>query len=75
MIKGRYVATITLDIRIDENEPGLLPFDELREKVVNGELDKSIVAVLSDAYGNISSVGLNRQYADLYRVDGGVDNG
>lgn len=76
MIKGRYVATIVLDICFDENEPNVRDFEEMKMAVTGGELDKAIAAMLSeDICGGFAAVGLNRQYADLYRVDGGTDNG
>lgn len=31
MIKGKYVAMVEIDISIDENKPGLMPFDEMKE--------------------------------------------
>ena len=30
MIKGKFVATIEIDIAVDENTPGLLPFEKLK---------------------------------------------
>lgn len=74
MIKGRYVATIVMDFKIDENTLGLLPFDELKRRVTNGELDNGIVAILSKEFGDLCSIGLTKQYADLYHVDGGAEN-
>lgn len=72
MIKGKYVATIVLNICYDENMSGILPFEKVREKLMGGELDKTIVELLSDEIGDgFCSVGLNRQYADLYRTEGG----
>ena len=68
MIKGKYVATIELNFNVDESTDGLLPFETLQAKVTGGELDKA------DEFGELCSVGLNKQYADLYLVDGGNDN-
>ena len=75
MIKGKYVATIELNFNVDESTDGLLPFETLQAKVTCGELDKAIVAVISDEFGELCTVGLNKQYADLYLVDGRADNG
>lgn len=74
MIKGKYVATIELNFNVDESTDGLLPFETLQAKVTGGGLDKAIVAVISDEFGELCSVGLNKQYADLYLVDGGNDD-
>lgn len=75
MIKGKYVATITLDICYDEHEPDVLPFEKVKERITGGLLDKMIAAVLSDELGEeFCSVGLKRQYADLHYTEGGADN-
>lgn len=58
----------------EEENDIILPFETLQAKVTCGELDKAIVAVISDEFGGLCSVGLNKQYADLYLVDGGNDN-
>lgn len=50
MIKGKYVATIELNFNVDESTDGLLPFETLQAKVTCGELDKAIVAVISDEF-------------------------
>ena len=31
MIKGKFVATIEIDIDVDENTPNLLPFEKLKD--------------------------------------------
>ena len=31
MIKGKFVATIEIDIDVDENTPNLLPFEKLNK--------------------------------------------
>ena len=67
MIKGRYVATVLIDFNIDESEPGLYPLKKLKAIVTEGDLDKFLVAMISDEMPNGCSVGLNRQYADLYK--------
>lgn len=33
MIKGIYVAQVRIDIAVDENTPGLLPFDQMQKAV------------------------------------------
>ena len=35
MIKGKFVATIEIDIAVDENTPNLLPFEKLKPAVHN----------------------------------------
>lgn len=68
-IKGKYVATIELNFNFDENLNGLLPFETLKGKVTGGDLDDAILAMLADEFGDLASVEMNRQYADLYRAE------
>ena len=47
MIEGKFVATIEIDIAIDENTPNLLPFEELKEAVHN-EMEVAVKDMLCD---------------------------
>lgn len=66
MIKGRYVATIEIDIAIPEDTPNLLPFDEIREKAYNG-LDAELHDLIQDEFDGVGAVRVTKQYADIYR--------
>lgn len=39
MIKGRYVAQVTIDYEVKEDMPGLLPFEKLKDVVQNQTTD------------------------------------
>ena len=52
MIKGRYVAQVTIDYAIKENMPGLLPFEKLKDVVQNQTTD-AIKAMLEDEMSKI----------------------
>ena len=68
-IKGKYAATIELNFNFDENLNGLLPFETLKGMVTGGKLDDTIVAMLADEFGDLASVKIKRQYADLYSTE------
>ena len=68
MIKGKYVATVTLDFCVDEKAKGLLPFDKLK-KQVHEETTAYIENLLADEFEDIGSVCVVQQYADLYRTE------
>ena len=68
MIKGKFVATIEIDIAFDENMPGLLPFEELKEAVHN-EMEIAIKDMLCDEFGDVATVKVTKSFADLYRTD------
>lgn len=71
-VKGRYVATVILDIEYDESEGR--PFDEVYREIHSGGMAMAI----SDAIGenimdtSMGSFTVEQQYADLYRVDEGL---
>lgn len=69
MIKGRYVGTVTLDICVDENKPGSLPFEKMKESVMN-DLSGEIKSLLEDEVGDSATVSITQQFADLYIANG-----
>ena len=68
MIKGRYVATVEIDFSISENEPGLLPFDEICNNWQNNttELLIEIIQNELEPYGRVK---ITQQYRDVYRCN------
>ena len=68
MIKGKFVATIEIDIAFDENTPGLLPFEELKEAVQN-EMEIAVKDMLCDEFGDVATVKVTKTFADLYRTE------
>ena len=67
MIKGKFVATIEIDIDVDENAPGLLPFEKLKGAVHN-DMETSIKDMLYEEFGEIATVKVTKTFADLYRT-------
>jgi hypothetical protein len=65
MIKGKYVAKIEIDILVDENTPGLLPFDQLKN-VVHNETTAAVKSVLDDEFSAVGTVTVSQQFADLW---------
>ena len=68
MIKGKFAATIEIDIAVDENKPGLLPFEKLKE-VVHNEMEADVNDMLCEEFGNIATVKVTKTFADLYRTE------
>ena len=69
MIKGKFVATIEIDIVIDENTPNLLPFEKMKAAVHNG-METAVKDMLCDEFGDIATVKVTKSFADLYRTEG-----
>ena len=66
MIKGKFVATIEIDIAVDENAPGLLPFEKLKEAVHN-DMETAGKDLRCEEFGDIANVTVTKTFADLYR--------
>ena len=68
MIKGKFVATIEIDIAVDENTQNLLPFEKLKEAVHN-EMEVAVKDMLCEEFGDVATVKVTKTYADLYRTE------
>ena len=69
MIKGKFVATIEIDIAIDENTPNLLPFEKLKGAVHN-DMEVAVKDMLCEEFGDIATVKVTKTFADLYKTEG-----
>ena len=68
MIKGKFVATIEIDIAVDESTPNLLPFEKLKKAVHNG-MEVAVKDMLCEEFGDIATVKVTKTFADLYRTE------
>ena len=68
MIKGKFVATIEIDIATDENTANLLPFEKLKAAVHN-DMETAIKDMLCKEFGDIATVKVTKTFADLYRTE------
>lgn len=66
MIKGRYVATVVIDIAIPEDTPDLLSFEEIRAHAFDNTTEE-IKSMLQEEIGSDGTVTVTQQYADIYR--------
>ena len=69
LINGKFVATIEIDIAIDENTPNLLPFEKLKEAVHN-DMEVAVKDMLCEEFGDVATVKVTKTFADLYRTEG-----
>ena len=69
MIKGKFVATIEIDIAVDENTPNLLPFEKLKG-VVQNDMEIALKDMLCDEFRDVATVKVTKSFADLYQVEG-----
>lgn len=66
MIKGRYVATVVIDIVVPEDTPNLLPFEEMRAHAFDNTTEE-IRSMLQKEIDSDGTVTITQQYADIYR--------
>ena len=73
-IKGKYVATVTITLDVDENKSGLLPYEEIEQGWKRGLNDgvKSAIQheIIDDDLGKLE---VTQTYCDIYRVEEGEE--
>lgn len=67
MIKGKYIGTIELNFNINENTPGLIPFEKIKEAVTGSRINFAIAGALSEEFGDLCDIGVTKQFATLYK--------
>ncbi len=68
MIKGRYVATVTIDLRYPDDFARGLPLDEMKKRLI-ANADNIMREIVEDGCGSdCETVHIQQQYADLYHV-------
>lgn len=69
MIKGIYVAQVRIDIAVDENSPGLLPFDQMK-KVLREQTTEAVKDLLKNKlFSDVGTVTVEQQMADLWTAE------
>lgn len=68
MIKGRYVATVTIDFRYPDNVTKGLPLDELKKRLIVNADNTLRRIVENGCNSDRETVDIQQQYADLYHV-------
>lgn len=73
-IKGKYVATVTITLEVDENRSGLLPYEEIEQTWKCGLNDwvKAVIRrdIIDDDLGKLE---VTQTYCDICRVEEGVE--
>lgn len=68
MIKGRYVALVEIDLAYEEeNHPDVIPFGQMKSVIMTNGLAKRIKELIQDEIGELGTVTITKQYADLYQ--------
>ena len=60
-----------IDIAVDENSPGLLPFDQM-QKALREQTTEAVKDPLEDElFGDVGTVTVEQQMADLWETEDG----
>lgn len=65
MIRGKYLAIVTLDFAVDEHTPGLLPVEDFC-RAVREQTTGAIRAMLKDEFGDVASVTIEQLEAEAH---------
>ena len=68
MIKGRYVAMVTIDFRFPDNATRGLPLDEIKKRMIFNADNTLRRIVENGCNSDRENVYIQQQYADLYHV-------
>lgn len=70
-IKGKYVATVIIELEADESKKGLLPFERIKENF-NG-MTPIVKKILEDEIADpeLGTVEVLEQFCDVWRCEDG----
>ncbi len=68
MIKGRYVATVTIDFNYPDDLLEKFTFEDIKKRLI-ANADNTMRKIIEDeCSSDCETVDVQRQYADLYHV-------
>ena len=70
-IVGRYVCQVEINVNMDGNANGILPFDEIHQKFIGDEITDAMKDIISNEFidGDEGTVTVTKMYGDVYRVE------
>lgn len=70
-IVGRYVCQVEINVSIDGNTEGLLPFEKIHEKFTGDELTNAMREIISSEIAIVDecAVTVTKMYGDAYKVE------
>lgn len=70
-IVGRYVCQVEIDVSMDGNTNGLLPFEKIHEKFTGDGLTNAMREIISSEFidGDEGTVTVTKMYGDAYKVE------
>lgn len=68
MIKGRYVATVTIDLRYPDDLLEKFTFEDIKKRLIISTENSLRMIIEDECSSDYDVVDVQRQYADLYHV-------
>lgn len=68
MIKGRYVATVTIDFRYPDDLLEKFTFEDIKKRLIISTENSLRMIIEDECSSDYDIVDVQRQYADLYHV-------
>lgn len=70
-IKGKYVATVIIELEVDEGMKGLLPYEKIKENFKS--LTPILKKILDDELGDeeLGTIDVIQQFSDMWRCEDG----
>lgn len=68
MIKGRYVATVTIDFRYPDDLLEKFTFEDIKKRLIFNTENSLRMIIEDECSSDYDIVDVRRQYADLYHV-------
>lgn len=70
MYKGRYVALVEYDFKIDESAPNVRPIEHIREMFKSGMIETELANLLCDEVfdPSIGNCNVTQTFFDMYEV-------
>ena len=70
-IVGRYVCQVEINVSVDGNTKGLLPFEKIRERFTGDELTDTMREIISSEFlcGDEVTVNVTKMYGDAYKAE------
>lgn len=70
-IVGRYVCQVEINVSVDGNTKGLLPFEKIHERFTGDELTNAMREIISSEFlcGDEVTVTVTKMYGDAYKVE------
>lgn len=66
VMKGKYVANVTIEFECQEGTLGFKRFEEIKQSMNDGTIDKALKEYIEDDLGEYGHAAVERLYTDIF---------